>query len=98
MGWDGGWGVYSHLFCYTDNENETCGGMITDRSGLITAPDNDEDGFYDFNVECVWLIKVASDSVIVYQILDVEIGEASTDSCEGDVLSVSTTGRIPITS
>ena len=70
--------------------NETCGGMITDKSGLITAPDYDADGYYDFSLACFWLIKVASNSVIAYQVVNMEIGEANATSCERDVLRVST--------
>ena len=76
------------LFC--SKANETCGGMITGRSGLITAPDYDADGYYDFSVACDWLIKVASNSVIAYQVVNMEIGAATATSCERDVLRVST--------
>ena len=80
----------SHLFC--SKANKTCGGMMTDRSGLITAPDFDADGYYDFNVACEWLIKVAGNSAIAYQVVNMEIGAAATAGCKGDVLRVSTSG------
>ena len=64
--------------------------MITGRSGLITAPDYDADGYYDFSVACDWLITVASNSVIAYQVVNIEIGVATATSCERDVLRVST--------
>ena len=65
---------------------------MTDRSGLITAPDFDADGYYDFNVACDWLIKVASNSAIAYQVVNMEIGAAATAGCKGDMLRVSTSG------
>ena len=76
------------LFC--SKANDTCGGMITDRSGLITAPDYDADGYYDFNVACDWFIKVANNSVIAYQVVNIEIGAVTTtvSSCERDELRV----------
>ena len=63
---------------------------MTDSSGLITAPDFDADGYYDFNLACDWFIKVASNSVIAYQVVNMEIGAATATSCERDVLRVST--------
>ena len=35
-----------------------CGGVLTDISGWITSPDLDEDGRYDFNLNCTWIIEV----------------------------------------
>ena len=64
-----------------------CGGTITDSSVYISPPDLDLDGYYDFNLNCLWNIKVAANSTILYQILDMDI-EWSAD-CSNDYLRVS---------
>ena len=65
-----------------------CGGTIVNSSGYISAPDFDADGYYDFNLNCYWLIKVATNSTIVHQLMNLEIEETAT-GCDADYLYVS---------
>ena len=47
----------------------SCGGQVTGSSGWITSPDEDNDGWYDFNTNCHWTIEVDPSKVISFQIM-----------------------------
>ena len=42
---------------------------MTDRFGWIGSPDEDNDGWYDFNTDCHWTIEVDPSKAILFQIL-----------------------------
>ena len=64
-----------------------CGEILTQRSGWITSPDLDEDGFYDFNLRCSWSIEVDEDKAISFRILYIDLWPAP--DCVADNLDVS---------
>ena len=42
---------------------------MTDSFGWIASPDEDNDGWYDFNTDCHWTIEVDPSKAILFQIL-----------------------------
>ena len=42
---------------------------MTGSSGWIASPDEDNDGWYDFNNDCHWTIEVDPSKSILFQIL-----------------------------
>ena len=56
-------------------------------AGWIAPPDNDGDGCYDFNLDCLYTVLGRKNEIIEFQVLYVDV-EAST-GCEFDYLSVS---------
>ena len=67
--------------------NMDCFFELPTAAGWITAPDNDDDGFYDFNLNCVYVVQGMDDELIEFQVLYVDL-EASS-GCKYDNLSVS---------
>ena len=60
-------------FAFLAAQSKDCGGIVTKPSGWITSPDLDQDGFYDFNLNCSWIIEVAEYKLIAFQLLYLEI-------------------------
>lgn len=60
---------------------------MTDVSGWIVAPDTDNDGLYDKDVDCLWKIKAPLQQVIRFEVAFAGI-EHSND-CVKDMLIVS---------
>ena len=58
------------------------------------APDFDDDGTYEPNLDCTWRIKAAQDHIIILDILFMDI-EIISDECAYDWLRV---GSISFTS
>ena len=56
-------------------------------AGWIAPPDGDEDGCYDYNLECLYTVLGRKNEVIEFQVLYVDV-EASS-GCQFDYLSVS---------
>ena len=67
--------------------NMDCFFELPTAAGWITAPDNDDDGFYDFNLNCVYVVQGMDDELIEFQVQYVDL-EASS-GCKYDNLSVS---------
>ena len=42
---------------------------MTGSSGWISSPDEDNDGWYDYNCKCHWTIEVDPSKYILFQIL-----------------------------
>ena len=63
-----------------------CEERITRKSGLITAPDQNGDGFYDINTDCLWIITAEEGYVIRYSFV-LQFIEYSVN-CNKDVLQV----------
>ena len=79
------------LFSASSVPNKDCTETIQKKSGWITAPDNDADGLYDFNLNCVWIVEVDITMRIRYWFtyigLDVEYQYGT--SCSTDYIEVS---------
>ena len=64
-----------------------CGTMLTDHSGWFVAPDKDNDGLYDANVDCKWIIYVPGVDILRITIQDMDIQHY--EECDLDYLEVS---------
>ena len=51
------------MLCFTAS-NKSCDYTVMEPSGVITSPDWDQDGYYEFNVNCFWTVKVGVYNVI----------------------------------
>ena len=75
-------------------ENEDCGNgetPLVNPSGFITSIDQDKNGMYDNHLDCQWTIRLGFDSVIVFEVLTIDIYEQSVD-CKGDFIEVRKSG------
>ena len=70
---------------------EKCSGFVTETSGFLTAPDTNNDTWYDNNAECMWIIEVSDSRSIHIQFLEMDIEEEMV--CEYDQLKVRNTYR-----
>ena len=64
-----------------------CGGVITDMAGWFRPLDKDNDGYYENNLNCDWLIIAEEGHLIQLDIGDMQIEEEA--NCEYDFLKVS---------
>lgn len=67
--------------------NKDCNAFLPPSSGWITAPDNDLDGFYDFNLYCIFIVQPDPSYVVEFQLLGIDIELSS--NCQRDLLMVS---------
>ena len=63
-----------------------CEEVLRSRTGVIVSPDYDQDGLYDFNVDCLWIVEAPENHVIRFHIHYVKI--EPTPRCGKDVLMV----------
>ena len=76
------------MFAFVSSvSEELCGGTLKTNTGQITAPDLDGDGYYDFNLFCLWLIQVDKGNVILYE-FEYILLERTITGCQ-DYISVS---------
>ena len=54
--------------------------------GLITSPDSDGNGLYDFNVDLLWIIEAPEGQIIRYQVQQALI--RNSRACTSDGLRV----------
>ena len=52
---------------------EKCGGILTEPTGTIISPDDDQDGAYDKDIECIWMILADADQVISFKFSQMDI-------------------------
>ena len=73
-------------------QDKDCRKTFRDSSGWISAPDNDGDGFYDFNLNCVWTVEVEPNKLIQFQLMYVDLGVyyMAEIECLSDKIMVST--------
>ena len=71
---------------FSDNI-KTCGSVLSSSSGAIVSPDRNNDGLYDMEVDCLWIIVAPENQVIRHKIDQFLIEDAS--GCRKDVLRVS---------
>ena len=76
-----------YIFFLFAGHSRDCGGVLRTRTGYISHPDSDNDGFYDNYVNCMWKIEAADGMIIRYEIHNLSI-EASPN-CLDDGLVVS---------
>ena len=72
-------------------ERADCGAVLTGHSDVIGSPDQDGDGHYENLVNCLWIIQMHDDKVIVFDILEIDIQMESSNenlNCKADYLEV----------
>ena len=74
------------IFAYFTENLTRCEERSTRKSGMISAPDQNGDGFYDINTDCLWIISAKEGYVIRYRVVITYV-EESVDSHK-DVLQV----------
>ena len=79
---------YSINIILTDGNGERCSEVPSRDFGIIRAPDVDGDGYYDFNVHCIWFIEVAKNATVVFEIQNMSIEYSPTTGCNTDYLQV----------
>ena len=75
---------------YTGGSTE-CGTVLTGPSDVIESPDQDGDGHYENFVNCLWTLRLHDDSVIVFDIFEMDIqmeSKIKTFNCTADYLEV----------
>ena len=65
-----------------------CEDVFQSRTGFIVAPDFDNDGLYDLNVDCLWTVEAPGDHVIQFRLHFVYM--ESSVHCQKDLLQVCT--------
>ena len=71
----------------TEVKVRECGGVLESTIGVILPLDVNEDGLYDYAVDCMWLIHVPNDHVVRYSIVYIYIQDSQ--QCSKDRLLVS---------
>ena len=83
--------IYS-TFCSVNTGGRTdCGAVLTGNSDVIGSPDQDGDGHYENLVNCLWIIQMHDDNVIVFDVLEMDIQMESSNeilNCRADYLEV----------
>ena len=64
-----------------------CGEVLTGPSDIIVSPDKSGSGSYDNFVDCMWIIQLDDDSVIVFEVKDLDI-QMDSFICKADYLEV----------
>ena len=62
---------------------EPCGGYLSGQSGWLAQPDDNDDGFYNVNADCLWTIELHGDKVVKITFVDMNL------DCFGDFITVS---------
>ena len=75
-----------YFICHLTVEVSVCGEVLNDSSGTLRSPDSDNDGLYDHNVDCQWIIVVHQDTRVELKILSMDIEQDET--CGYDFLRV----------
>ena len=71
-----------------------CSEVLTQKSGWITAPDENNDGLYDNSLVCSWFIKGQTGEQIKFEMVFARLESSDCEGSQtGDFLYVS----IPIT-
>ena len=58
----------------------SCGGTLTNTSGQIQSPDEDNDGVFDHGVECEWTL-LFENTLIELRILRLDLRTPSYENC-----------------
>ena len=74
---------------FSSAEDPKCGGTIESPTGVLRAPDSDNDGWYDAHANCLWVISAKKGTIIRYRaFVDAEESEKFA-RCRIDFLKVS---------
>ena len=75
---------------------EKCGGILTESTGTLISPDDDQDGAYDNDIECLWMIIADADRVISFQFsqMDLFSDKANVPCFRGDRIEVTDLKRV----
>ena len=76
--------------------NKDCTETYRNRSGWISAPDRDDDGLYDFNLNCLWTVEVDPSKLIRFQLMYVEMDYSPGGVCQTDILRVGIVGKLKL--
>ena len=79
-------GMFNVAYVFSAS-NKSCDEYLEQPFGYISSPDQDRDGFYDFNVFCEWTVRVAENYVIEFHVFYVDI-QYSTGCTDMDFLKV----------
>ena len=75
------------MYYFTDVlEVCTSNTLLTKETGIFTSMDTDNDGMYDFNLDCVWIIEAGEDEFVKMNIQSIDIQE--DEFCRYDFLEV----------
>ena len=74
------------MYLILSETSQSCGQVLRSRTGVIVSPDYDQDGFYDLNVDCLWIVEAPEGHVIGFNLHFVNI--EPTLHCEKDFLLV----------
>lgn len=76
----------TRFFMFYTGFSLPCGGALDSSYGWLSAPDRDEDGLYDFNLNCLWTVETQARKQIKFQVLYVIL---DSDDGDSDFLKVS---------
>ena len=68
-------------------QNQNCRTELSATSGYITPPDSDDDGQYDYNLDCWWVFIGGEFQSVHLLIRNIDIEEK--ENCQSDKLEVS---------
>ena len=74
------------MYLILSETSQKCGEVLRSRTGVIVSPDYDQDGFYDLNVDCLWIVEAPEGHVIGFHLHFVHI--EPTPYCLKDLLLV----------
>ena len=72
---------------FSPDPNQNCRTELSATSGYITPPDSDDDGQYDYNLDCWWVFIGGEFQSVHLLIQNTDIEEK--DNCQSDKLEVS---------
>ena len=54
---------------------------------MIASIDEDLNGLYDNALDCLWIVRLSPDKIIIFKLLEMNI-RSHTTRCDGDYLEV----------
>ena len=70
------------VICLFSASNKSCDEFLEQPFGYISSPDQDRDGFYDYNLKCIWTVQVAENYVIGFHVFHVDIQYCDKCRCK----------------
>lgn len=83
------------LLCFISVQDKDCTETFRNSSGWIASPDQDANGFYDFNLKCFWTVVVDPSKHIRFQLSYIDI--VTSPDCTLDYIAVSLSGAYDLT-
>lgn len=72
---------------YLSDGDLLCGGILTEPNGRVQSPDPDNDGLYEADVHCYWIVIAPEGKIIELNFTFVSLW--SYEICYGDSVRVS---------